>query len=166
MERKVDIEKKKEQYIQFLKTRKTLVISMLDEKGNPFTSYAPFVQYDGKFYIYISKISEHYAFMEANNIINIMMIADEQASPNLFARERIRFSCTAMNVGNKGYDEVFAKFEENHGAAMMGVLRSLDLSLFELTPGEGRYVVGFGQAFEIDASGEKFEHVTGDKKEK
>ncbi|GGE82985.1 HugZ family protein [Priestia taiwanensis] len=166
MSKQVDMNKKKEQYVQFLQMRKTVVMSMIDEQGNPFTSYAPFVQQDGKFYIYISKISEHYAFLEATKKVSVMFLADEQDAPNLFARERVRFHCTAMNVGNEGHEEVFTKFEVIHGVPMMGVLRGLDLSLFELVPSEGRYVVGFGQAFDINVSGEKFEHVTGDKKGK
>lgn len=166
MVKQIDITKKKDQYLQFIEKCKTVVISSLDSNGNPFTSYAPYVQHDGKIYIYISIITDHYKFIEDNNLISIMMITDEQDSPNLFARERVRFQCVAENVGNDGHEEIFAKFEKNHGAPMMGVLRGLDLSLFELMPKEGRYVVGFGQAFDIDLSGEKFEHVVVDKKDK
>jgi heme iron utilization protein len=46
---------------------------------------------------------------------------------------------------------------------MTGVLRGLDMSLFELSPIEGRYVVGFGQAFDVDIFGGKFDHVVVDK---
>lgn len=166
MKKQIDIGQKKEQYLQFIDKCKTVVISSKDENGNPFTSYAPYVQHDGKLYIYISLISDHYKFIETTKKISIMMLADEQDAPNLFARERARFECVAENVGNDGYEEVFAKFENSHGAPMMGVLRGLDLSLFELTPKEGRYVIGFGQAFDTDLSGEKFEHVVVEKKEK
>src|SRR5699024_6712166 len=117
--------------------------STLDENGEPFISYAPLVEHDRKLYIYISKITEHYKYIESNPSVHVMMIADEQDSSNLFARERVRFQCEAKNVGNEGHDEIFAKFEDHHGTAMMGVLRGLDLSLFELTPQEGRYVIGF-----------------------
>ncbi|MGG3891168.1 HugZ family protein [Metabacillus fastidiosus] len=163
MEKQIDIVKRKEQYLQFIDKCKTVVISSKDENGDPFTSYAPYVQYNGKFYIYISIITDHYKFIEANNLISIMMLKDEQDAANLFARERARFQCIAENVGNDGHEEIFAKFENIHGAPMMGVLRGLDLSLFELTPKEGRYVIGFGQAFDIDLTGDKFEHVVVDK---
>lgn len=166
MVKQIDIDKKKEQYLQFIDKCKTVVISSKDGNGDPFISYAPFVLQDGKFYIYISKISDHYSFIEENKLISIMLLADEQDAPNLFARERVRFQCETENVGNDGYEAVFAKFENNHGAPMMGVLQGLDLSLFELTPKEGRFVVGFGQAFDVDVSGEKFQHVVIDKKEK
>lgn len=164
MVKQIDMVQKKEQYLQFMDKYKTAVISTKDELDNPFISYAPVVLHEGKFYIYISKITDHYKFIENNDLIHIMLIADETDSPNLFARERVRFQCTAENVGNDGYEEVFAKFVAKHGAPMMGVLRGLDLSLFELTPKEGRFVVGFGQAFDVDVTGERFEHVVIDKK--
>jgi len=44
------------------------------------------------------------------------------------------------------------------------MLRSLDFSLFELTPVAGRYVVGFGKAFTIDIANDKLIHVVIDKK--
>ncbi|MED4453920.1 HugZ family protein [Metabacillus fastidiosus] len=163
MEKQIDIVKRKEQYLQFIDKCKTVVISSKDENGDPFTSYAPYVQHNGKFYIYISIITDHYKFIEANNLISIMMLKDEQDAPNLFARERARFQCIAENVGNDDHEEIFAKFESIHGTPMMGVLRGLDLSLFELTPKSGRYVIGFGQAFDIDLTGDKFEHVVVDK---
>ncbi|MBK3496690.1 pyridoxamine 5'-phosphate oxidase family protein [Viridibacillus sp. YIM B01967] len=166
MVKQIDIIKKKQQYLRFIDKCKTVVISSKDDNGDPFTSYAPYVQHDGKIYIYISIITDHYKFIEERSLISIMMLADEQDAPNLFARERVRFQCTAENIGNNGHEEIFAKFENNHGVPMMGVLRGLDLSLFELMPKEGRYVIGFGQAFDIDLSGEKFEHVIVDKKDK
>ncbi|MFJ7753096.1 HugZ family protein [Peribacillus muralis] len=166
MVKSMDISAKKEQYVQFLNKCNTMVISTKDDNGDPFISYAPFVQHEGKFYIYISKISDHYQFIEANQLISIMLLADEQGSPNLFALERVRFQCTAVNIGNEGHEDIFSKFSENHGAPMMGVLRGLDLSLFELTPIDGRYVIGFGQAFSIDLAGDKFDHVVVDKKDK
>jgi len=39
---------------EFLKDFKSLTISTIDEKGNPFSSYAPFVKTDSKYYVYIS----------------------------------------------------------------------------------------------------------------
>lgn len=154
----------KQKYQDFSANRKTLVLSTLDENGHPFVSYAPYVKYDGKMYIYISRISDHYRYVEENEQIYVMLIADETGTPNLFARERARFACKTANLGNEGHEEIFALFNEAFGQKMMDMLRGLDFSLFELTPLEGRYVVGFGQAFDVDVTGEKFEHVVVDKK--
>nr|WP_236290888.1 hypothetical protein [Paenibacillus allorhizoplanae] len=36
--------------------------------------------------------------------------------------------------------------------------KTLDFFLFELSTMEGRYVAGFGQAYDIDLAAKKFEH--------
>lgn len=164
MKSAVDLDTRKQQYQAFLEGRKTVAISSTDAWGDPFISYAPFVKKDGKLYIYISRIADHYSCIEHSGCIQVMMLADEAESANLFGRERARFKCNPKNVGNEGYEEIFALFEQAHSPTMIGVLRGLDFSLFELTPWEGRYVVGFGQAFNVDLEGNVFEHVTVDKK--
>lgn len=151
-------------YQEFTNNRKTLILNTLDENGKPFVSYAPYVKKEGKMYIYISQISDHYQYVDTNEQIDVMMIADESSTLNLFARERARFACTTSNLGNEGHEDIFDMFNEVFGQKMMKMLRGLDFSLFELTPLEGRYVVGFGQAFEVDLVGDKFKHVVVDKK--
>ncbi|MDQ6418840.1 pyridoxamine 5'-phosphate oxidase family protein [Paenibacillus sp. LHD-117] len=158
----LDIDSLKEQYLAFSESLKSVMLSTISEDGKPFVSYAPFVKHDGKLYIYLSRIANHYRHLEANPEVDVMMIADEADTPNLFARQRARFVGTALNLGNEGYEEIFAKFEQRFGKNMIGMLKGLDFSLFELTLSEGRYVAGFGQAFDIDLSGETFQHVARD----
>lgn len=162
----VDLKKHKEKYLQFIESRKTLILSMLDAKGNPFTSCAPFVKKDGKLYIYISEVAEHYHLLEKNEYIDALLIADEADSKNAFATERARLQSVPKNIGNEGHDDIFELFYETHGKPMVEMLQGLDFSLFELTPSQGRYVVGFGLAFEVDIEGEKFIHVVVDKENK
>jgi putative heme iron utilization protein len=163
MQQQMNLDVKKERYLKFINECKTIVISSIDEVGDPFISYAPFVIIEDDFYIFISKISDHYKNIENNTYISIMMLSDESKSPNLFARERVRFKCTSKNIGNEDKEEIFAKFEEIHGAPMMSLLKNIDMSLFKLKPIEGRYVVGFGQAFEVDLIGDKFTQVIVDR---
>lgn len=158
----LDKEAIKRQYLAFADEMKTLLLSTIDDEGRPFVSYAPFVKADGKIYIYISRIANHYRYMENNPAVDVMMIEDEAKTSNLFARQRARFVCTAINVGNEGHDEIFRRFELSFGKATMSMLRGLDFSLFELTASKGRYVAGFGQAFDIDLAGDRFEHVARD----
>lgn len=164
MKKPVDLEKNKEKYLQFVESRKNLILSLIDDEGKPFSSYAPFVKKDGKLYIYISKIAEHYDLMEKNDFVDAFLIADEYSTPNKFATERVRWTCTSINLGNEGNEDIFAMFNADHGTKMMDVLRGLDFSLFELTPLQGRYVVGFGMAFNIDIDANVFTHVVVDKK--
>lgn len=161
----VDVEKSKQHYLEFFAGRKTLVMSMNDEEGNPFVSYAPFVKKDGKLYVYLSRLADHYSPMERNETIHVMMRADESETKNHFAMERVRFVCKPANVGDEGYEDVFELFSKAHNAKLIELLRTLDFSLFELTPLSGRYVGGFGQAFDlVDLDATVFRHVVVDKK--
>lgn len=164
MKKLVDIEKNKEKYLQFVESRKNLILSLIDGEGKPFTSYAPFVKKDGKLYIYISQIAEHYGLMEKNEFVDAFLLADESATVNKFATERARWTCTSINLGNEGHEDIFELFNTAHGSKMLDVLRGLDFSLFELTPLQGRYVVGFGMAFNTDINANIFTHVVVDKK--
>ena len=164
MTKVIDLEKNKEKYLQFVESRKNLILNLLDNEGRPFTSCAPFIKKDGKLYIYISQIAEHYGYMENNEYVDALLVADESATKNPFATERARWSCKPTNLGNKGHDEIFELFNSNYGAKLMDVLRGLDFSLFELTPLQGRYVVGFGMAFDLDIDATIFTHVVVDKK--
>lgn len=166
MAKAIDLEKYKKSYLEFMETPKGLVLSMLDGEGKPFTSCAPFVKKDGKLYIYISQVAEHYYHMENSEWIDAMMIADESTTKNPFATERMRMRCKPKNIGNAGHDEIFELFNAQFDSKLLDVLRGLDFSLFELTPSMGRYVVGFGMAFDADISGEVFTHVVVDKKNK
>lgn len=159
----LDMEATKARYTAFIESRSTLVVSTIDENGAPFISYAPFVKVNGKLYIYISRISDHYRYVEGNTRIHVMLIADESQTPNAFARERARWACKPKNIGNDGQEDIFGEFSLKFGDKMMNMLRGLDFSLFELTPLHGRYVIGFGQAFDVDLAGERFEHVVVDK---
>ncbi|OCT16138.1 heme iron utilization protein [Paenibacillus pectinilyticus] len=160
--KQLDQELSKLQYLKFTDSLKTVMLSTVDDNGKPFVSYAPFVKKDGKLYIFISRIANHFRYMEANPSVDVMLIEDEASTENLFARQRARFVCNAVNVGNEDKEDIFELFGERFGKPMINVLKTLDFSLFELTTLEGRYVAGFGQAFDIDLAGTKFDHVARD----
>jgi iron complex transport system ATP-binding protein len=158
----MDIEVLKKNYQALVGGAQSVFLSTIALDGAPFLSYAPFVEHEGKVYVYLSQIAEHYRNLEANPAVDVMLVADESATKNIFARERARFQGQGKNVGNEGYEDVFAKFEEKFGTPTFKMLRTLDFSLFEFTLAKGRYVVGFGQAFDVDFAGEHFEHINRD----
>ncbi|WP_052344351.1 HugZ family pyridoxamine 5'-phosphate oxidase [Bacillus ndiopicus] len=164
MTKQIDLEKYKESYLRFIEKKSILTLATLDENGHPFTSCTPFVKNNGKLYIYISQIAEHYQYLENSELSDVFLMADEETTKNPFATERVRLRCSARNIGNEGNDEIFSLFDEKFDAKMMTVFRGLDFALFELTPTSGRYVVGFGMAFNVSIDGAKFEHVVVDKK--
>lgn len=165
MPKTIDLQKYKENYLQFIESRNTLILSMLDADGRPFSSCAPFVKKAEKLYIFISRIADHYQLIEKSEYIDVLMLADESATTNKFATERARWSCIPKNIGLEGHEDIFALFHATYGEKMIEMLRGLDFSLFELTPLQGRYVVGFGLAFDTDINAKRFDHVVVDKKQ-
>ncbi|GLC87349.1 hypothetical protein [Lysinibacillus piscis] len=94
----------------------------------------------------------------------MICVADEAVTTNPFAPERARWQCKPTYLGNADHEEIFAAFDALFNAQMMALLRSLDFALFELTPVEGRYVVGFGKAFAIGVEDGTLTHIVVDKK--
>ncbi|WP_305092114.1 HugZ family protein [Prescottella sp. R16] len=151
-------------YRSFLATRKTVVIATRDENGDPFLSIAPFVVHDGGLYVYASEIADHYRYLRDANTVRVLIHADEAESGNVFGVERASFVCTVEQKPEEGHDAVFEKFADRTNAKLVETLRGLDFHLFRLTPQDGRYVVGFGKAFEVSFDGSRFDHVVVDKK--
>ncbi|SYX83589.1 HugZ family protein [Paenibacillus alvei] len=157
-----DNDKMKQKYMSFIDSVQSVVLSTIAEDGSPFGSYAPYVRMDGKLYIYLSKIAQHYRYLEQNPSVDVLMIEDESKTGNMFARQRARFACHAVKLDNEADEDIFAQFEASFGSSLIQTFRGLDFSLFELTPTEGRYVAGFGQAYDIDLEALRFDHVTRD----
>ncbi|WP_336634315.1 heme iron utilization protein [Lysinibacillus fusiformis] len=164
MPKAIDIEQVKHDYESFIQNKKNCVLSFVNGEGKPFSSTTPFVRLNGKFYVYISRVAEHYQLMDQSEVVDLICVADEAVTANPFATERARWQCIPKKLGNEGHEDIFATFDQLFNAKMMELLRSLDFSLFELTPIEGRYVVGFGKAFTIDIANDTLIHVVVDKK--
>lgn len=166
MKKTIDLEKHKNNYLSFIDNRQTVILSMLDDDGVPFSSCAPFVKKDGKLYVYISEVADHFHLLANKELVDALLIADEIHTKNAFATERARWKCIPKNIGNDNLEDVFQLFNDIHGKSMIDMLRGLDFSLFELSPQQGRYVVGFGLAFDVDITGDTFTHVVIDKENK
>lgn len=132
---------------KLLDKQKTLIISALDKDNNAKISYSPYVYEGDKFYIYISKIAEHYHNIVNNPEISIMIIEDEQDVDITFARERVSFTGKARIL--KDNKEIIEKFSKRQGKSIMDMLVSLDFDVFEIEVIEGRLVKGFGKAFDV-----------------
>ena len=60
---------------EFRQEFKSCVLSTLDKDGLPMASYAPIIFFDGKYYIYISAIAEHYENLKRNpNQVEVMFL--------------------------------------------------------------------------------------------
>lgn len=140
---------------ELLGSQQTLLLATASINGVPDMSYAPFIRDEtGCFYILISELAAHTPNLFANPQASVMFIRPESESNNLFARERAIFDCTVteINRDDKSYPVQLKALQGQFGE-IVNVLSSLpDFHLFALSPINGRYVAGFGQAYKVNTT--------------
>jgi heme iron utilization protein len=154
-----------EAYQTFTKQFQSAVISTVSKDGVPNASYAPFVMDDMKnIYIYVSGLSTHTQNLNAVPIASVLFIEDESKTQQIFARRRLNYECTASLVQSSTakWIQTVSTFESRFGNIIQ-LLRDLpDFRIFQLAPTAGRFVVGFGAAYDVDANDlNQLIHVTG-----
>lgn len=97
MPKAIDIEQVKQDYESFIQSKKNCVLSFVNGEGKPFSSTTPFVRLNGKFYVYISRVAEHYQLMDQSEVVDLICVADEAVSANPFAPERARCNVYQKN---------------------------------------------------------------------
>ncbi|MBF2065469.1 MAG: pyridoxamine 5'-phosphate oxidase family protein [Calothrix sp. C42_A2020_038] len=151
-------------YQTFTNQFQSAVISTVSKNGVPNASYAPFVMDDVKnIYIYVSGLSTHTQNLNAIPIASVLFIEDESKTQQIFARRRLNYECTAtvVQTGTATWIQIVSDFESRFGNIIQLIRDLPDFRIFKLTPTAGRFVVGFGAAYDIDASDlNKLVHVT------
>ncbi|MBC1240147.1 HugZ family protein [Nostoc sp. 2RC] len=154
------------EYEKFPEQFESIIISTISAEGIPNASYAPFVMDDAKnIYIYVSGLTTHTKNLHANPLISVLFIEDEAKSNQIFARTRLSFDCTAILIERETdkWNQIVDQFEKRFGQ-IIEILRGLsDFRIFQLTPREGRFVVGFGAAYRISGDNlHQLVHITKD----
>ena len=147
-------------YRELILSQQTLLLSTVTEQNEPECSYAPYVRdQHGVFYIYVSEMAAHTRNMLEKGCASVLFIRPEKEVQNIFARERVVFKCVVNEVQNSDerYDKQLLKMKDKFGETVE-LLRSLsDFHLLALTPLNGKYIAGFGQAFSIDLTSDRVE---------
>ncbi|MEE9350828.1 MAG: pyridoxamine 5'-phosphate oxidase family protein [Thiotrichaceae bacterium] len=137
---------------QLLTDVHTLQIASIRSNGLPNISYAPYIRDEhGTYYIFISQLASHTQDLIENPAVAILLTLDEQDTKQIFARTRVTYQCQVERVliEEQSYSLLLDQFAESFGN-VVSVLRDLpDFILFRLTPESGRFVMGFGQAYEL-----------------
>ena len=128
--------------------QKTILISSINETGEPFISCAPFIKVGGKLYIYLSRCAEHYNNIIKHPKISIMIIEDESAAKTVFSRVKITFTATATKM-EEVPENIWEAYREGQHKNMLKALRKLDFDMFELELEKGKITKGFGIAHNI-----------------
>ena len=136
----------------FITPFQSAVIGTIDDEGLPFSSYAPFVHHNHRFYIFISDIAKHAQNLKREEKASLFFIEDETQAANIFARKRISLQCESMLIprDNSAFTPIMERLEEKFGDEMIGMLKKMgDFNLYELTSLQGEATFGFGEAYSI-----------------
>lgn len=139
---------------EFMLSFNSVSLATLSANNEVVCSYAPFVSTKWGNYIYISEVSEHFNNIKANpNNIEIMFLEDESKAASVILRKRLRYrvNATFLERGQK-FDEIYDEFErQTEGEGGIKTIRQmLDFHLIKLEFKKGRFVKGFGAAYDIE----------------
>lgn len=144
--------------LEFVCGFQSLVIGSLDENGFPFSSYAPFVYDEHRYYVFISDIAAHARNLRREQKASLLFIEDEASASNLFARKRVCMQCETDIVSKSGarFEIIMERFRKKFDPALINMLMQMeDFNLHEFRPIAGEATFGFGEAYTL--GGEHFE---------
>ena len=139
---------------RLLTSTKTLGISVLVDEENGSVAdvgHAPFIRVEGCFYIYSSHLSSHIRALLNGSEARFFLIEDEEKSPNIWARIRLKFSADVRELArdNGRFSSLCDQIGQVHGPVMEMIRNFADFHLFEIQPRHGTLVTGFAQAFSV-----------------
>lgn len=130
---------------------KAALLATLAEEQMPCASYAPLVWVDDSCYLYLSDLASHTRNLKRCPSLSLLLMEDEDRVANAFARRRITFEATVVIVEREDplFARVLAEFRHCFGKVMDMIEPLPDFHLFRLQLKAGRFVRGFGQAYEL-----------------
>lgn len=136
---------------EFLGSIDALMMATVDDDGMPEASYAPYIEHDDCFYVFVSTLAAHTGNLQGAGKASVLFM---EPGPDGHAHTRKRLSCrcnaTRIARDEALFDDVLQRMEARFGK-LIATLRGLgDFQLFQLTPQSGNFVASFGQAFELD----------------
>lgn len=123
----------------------------------------PMLRHDGAIYIYPSLLAAHARALLESGQASFLIVEDESAAQNIWARRRISFQAQFEEVerGTARFDELCDRFARTHGPTMDMIRDFADFRLLRLLPESGVMVIGFASAFRLEgpdlAIGERLE---------
>ncbi len=147
------------EFQEFNQLHSSVILGTVNKDGDADTSYAPCLQKDNYFYVYISELAVHTPNLLNHLNASLMFIEPEDKATNLFKRKRstVRVEAEVINRNSAEFTVIMDDYAENFGGIMRNLSASMDFHLFKLKPKHATYVRGFGQAYKI--VGEKLDQI-------
>ncbi|SDI71485.1 hypothetical protein SAMN05421846_11263 [Chryseobacterium taeanense] len=145
---------------ELIERTKSVILATIDAEGIPNSSYAPFVHVDKTFYILVSFMAKHTKNLADGRKTSVMLIEDESATKQIYARERLTFEVSTSQIerDSEMWNDVVTKLKEANGKVVDMISEMKDFILIGLHPIKGSYVNGFGSAYFVNENLEIIEH--------
>jgi hypothetical protein len=131
----------------------SLMLSTVSSDRIPHASYAPYIMDEAHhLYIFTSGLSAHTQNLLATGQAGALIIEDEARSQQVFARQRITYNCRVELLERESdvWEEKANQFEQRFGDIIQMLRQLADFQIFHLIPKTGRFIMGFGAAYEIN----------------
>ena len=145
----------REEYLALRQRCEGATLATLDGNGFPCASYAPLAWLDSRAYLFLSDLAEHTQNLKRDPSISLLLLDEVDRGGNAFVRRRIALQGEARLVGrdDSGFGAALDEFRRRFGD-VVDLLESLpDFHLFALRFDRGRYIRGFGQAYDLSGEG-------------
>jgi len=154
-----DTDSARKDYLALRDRVNSVHLATLGCDATPEASYAPCVWRDGHCFVFLSELASHTQNIKLNSSISLMLIEAETAAGNAFARKRISLFGSAGIVARTDhtYKTVINDFYHRFGDVMKLIEPLADFHLFRIIVQRGRFIRGFGQAYEL--TGDRLEQL-------
>jgi putative heme iron utilization protein len=127
------------------------LLATLGDNQLPCASYAPLVWVVDHYYLFLSDLAGHTRNLKRCPSLSLMLIEAEDQAANAFMRQRITLQGKAESVrrDDSSFAQALAEFHHRFGKVMTMIEPLADFHLFRLQLQTGRYVRGFGQAYDL-----------------
>lgn len=144
------LERAKAAAAELIVAARSLHIASVAVDGMPLASYAPFARdADGAFLIAVSGLAAHGRVLAAAARVSVMIVEDEEAARQIFARTRAVFDCRVEAQPGAARASVFAALRARFGEVAQMLEGLGDFAAYRLEPIHGNFVMGFGAAFDL-----------------
>lgn len=160
MEEKKPLQSIYNEFKSFIGSFETVILATTDASLHPESSYAPVLQYNNRFYIYVSELSNHTQNLMDMPKASLLFIEPEQEAKHLFARKRATLKAVSTHIerDTEQWHEMLDLMENKFGEIIQMLKPLEDFHLFEFTTQGAGYVRGFAQAYRLE--GEDLSNVT------
>ncbi len=139
------------EFHEFNSSHSSVILGTVNKDGNADASYAPVLQKDHQYYVYISELAVHTPNLLNHLNVSLLFIEPEDKARNLFKRKRssIRAEAETISRDSTEFANIMDDYTKAFGKIMRNLSQSKDFHLFKLTPKHATFVRGFGQAYNI-----------------